>query len=130
MIDNKESIDVQEKTSWEEALEKESWIAPLVDIIETDENHILIANMPGVDKENIRIKIEDDSLIIMGRIEYNQVTINKYVLKETEGGNYYRKFNISDSVDEGRIEAKFEGGQLILTLPKHERVKPKTISIN
>jgi len=129
MVENKEMVEVKSGRSWDESLEKESWVAPLADIYETAEDYYLVANMPGSSKENIRIKLEDGSLIIMGRIEYDEVKGRKYVLKETEFGNYYRKFNIADSVDDSKIDASYENGQLVVKLPKHERVKPKTISI-
>ncbi len=129
MVENKEMVDVKTSRSWEESLEKESWVAPLADIHETADDYFLVANMPGSAKENIKIKLEEGSLVIMGRINYDEVKGRKYILKETESGNYYRKFKIAESIDESRIDASYENGQLIVKLPKHERVKPKTISI-
>ena len=130
MNDKKELVKVQEAGSWDEALEKEPWVAPLVDIYETDDNFYLVASMPGVSKENVKVKLEDGSLVMMGRIDYKEATNRKYVLQENDIGNYYRKFNVADSIDSSRIDAKFESGQLVVTLPKHERIKPKTIEIN
>jgi HSP20 family protein len=129
MIENKEKIVVNSGKSWDESLEKESWVAPLADIFETADEYFLVANMPGSSKDNIKIKLEEGCLIIMGRINYDVVKKRKYVLKETEFGNYYRKFNIAESIDDGKIDATFENGQLIVKLPKHERIKPKTIPI-
>ena len=129
MVENKEMVEVHTGKSWEESLEKESWVAPLADIYETKDDYFLVANMPGSAKYNIKIKLEEGSLIIMGRINYDEVKHRKYVLKETEFGNYYRKFNLAESIDDTKIDAEFENGQLIVKLPKHERVKPKTISI-
>lgn len=128
---NKEVVNTAEQKSdnWEELFEKESWVAPLVNIYETEEGYNLIANMPGVSRDNVKIKLEDGDLVIMGKIEYNNQMNKKYLLNETEIGNYYRKFKISETIDEGKIEAKLENGQLIIDLPKHERVKPKTIEI-
>jgi len=130
MTENKAVVKIKDENGWDEALEKESWVAPLVDIYETDDNFYLNANMAGVTRDNIKIEMEDGRLVLMGRIDYDEKLNRKYVLKETETGNYYRKFNISDSIDESKIDAKFENGQLILTLPKQERIKPKTIEIN
>ncbi len=130
MTDNKELVDVKEKNSWEEALEKEAWVAPLVDIYETGEDYRLIAYMPGVSKENTQIKLEDGDLVIMGRINYEEANGRKYIMKETETANYYRKFKISDGIDESKIDAKLENGELNVTLPKHDRVKPRTIDID
>ncbi|KUG24902.1 hypothetical protein ASZ90_005280 [hydrocarbon metagenome] len=66
----------------------------------------------------------------MGRINYNEAVNRKYILNEYTIGNYYRKFKISDSIDNSKIEARFENGVLTVKLPKHDRVKPRTIEIN
>jgi HSP20 family protein len=129
MTDNKEMVEVKNKLSWDEALEKEPWVAPLVDIYETADNYFLTANMPGVSKEDIKIKLEDGHLVLMGRTNYEEATNRKYVLKELEAGNFYRRFKISDGIDESKIDAKLENGILNVVLPKHERLKPKTIEI-
>lgn len=129
MAENKDKIAVSSGKSWDESLEKESWVAPLADIHETADEYFLIANMPGSSKDNIKIKLEDGCLIIMGRINYDAVKKRKYVLKETEFGNYYRKFNVAEGIDEGKIDASYDNGQLIVKLPKNERIKPKTIPI-
>jgi len=129
MAEVKEMQEVKTQKSWEEALENESWVAPLVDIYETDDEFFLNAYIPGVKKENLKIKLEDGHLVIMGRIDYDEAVNRKYVLKETEIGNFYRRFKISDSIDESKIDAKLENGVLEVRLPKHERVKPKTIEI-
>mgnify|MGYP001312246002 CR=1 FL=1 len=130
MAEVKEMQEVKTQKSWEEALENESWVAPLVDIYETDDEFFLNAYIPGVKKENLKIKLEDNHLVIMGRIDnYDEAVNRKYVLKETEVGNFYRRFKISDSIDESKIDAKLENGVLEIRLPKHERVKPRTIEI-
>ncbi len=130
MTDEKAMVKVEEKSSWDAAFENESWVAPKTNIYETSENYFLTIAMPGVSKKNIKVKIEKDSLLVMGRIDYETISTRKYILQENEVGNFYRKFNISDSVDSSKIEAQFENGELIVTLPKHERVKPKHIIIN
>lgn len=124
-----ETIDVKNKSSWDEALENESWITPLIDIFENEDEFVLVANMPGVSKENVRIKLEEGSLVLMGRIDFKNTVDRKYIMNENEFGNYYRKFNLSENVDDSRIEAQLENGQLIVKLPKHDRVKPKNIEI-
>ncbi|MDP3582364.1 MAG: Hsp20/alpha crystallin family protein [Ignavibacteria bacterium] len=129
MSEVKEKVDVTNKISWDEALERESWIAPLVDIYETKDDYYLSAQMPGVNKEDVKIKLVEGNLVIMGRIDYELNVNNRYVLKETEIGNFYRRFKISDSVDETKIDAKLENGVLNVKLPKHDRLKPKTIEI-
>lgn len=128
MPENKETT--SEVKTWEEALEQESWIAPFINIYETTDDFILTASMPGVIKDNVKTKLEDGNLVIMGKVDFEKLNSHKYILKEIETSHYFRKFKISDSIDASKIEGNFENGQLILTLPKHERVKPKTIMID
>jgi len=130
MTDTKELVKVDNNSSWDEALENESWIAPMVNIYETDEEFNMTAFMPDVDRNNLKIKLEEGSLIIMGRINYEEAVNRKYILNEYAVGNYFRKFKISDTIDNNKIEAKFENGVLSVKLPKHDRVKPRTIEIN
>jgi HSP20 family protein len=132
MTEIKENVNVEEKnqSQFEELLEMQDSIVPLTDIYETEDNFVLTANLPGVSKENVQLKLEDGSLTIFGKINYEEISRRKYVLNENVLGNYYRKFKLSDSIDGTKIEARFENGQLVVTLPKHERVKPKTISVN
>jgi HSP20 family protein len=129
MKDNNQLVNVETKENINEILEKESVIAPLVDIYENENEFILIASMPGVTKENVHLKYEEDSLLLFGRVNYDELTKRRYILNEHGVGNYYRKFRISDAIDETKIDARYESGQLMVTLPKHERVKPKSINI-
>ena len=132
MSDNKNVLNVEEKKEtqdWETVLENESTVAPFVDIYETEDDFAIIANMPGVTKENVKLKLEEEALTIFGKINYDEAVNRKYILNENAVGNYYRKFRISNSIDETKISAKFENGQLVVNLPKHDRLKPRTINI-
>jgi HSP20 family protein len=130
MSDNKDLVAVKDKEqNWEEVLETEAVVAPFVDIYETDDDFVLMAGMPGVSRDNVKLKLEEGSLSIFGKVNYDELKNRKYILNENEVGNYYRKFRISNSVDESKIEARFDNGQLIVNLPKHDRIKPRTIEI-
>jgi HSP20 family protein len=127
---NNETVEVkEEKQSWEDLLTNEGSYAPLVDIYETNEEFVLTADMPGVKKEDVNLKIEEGSMLIFGKIDYQEILNRKFILKEKETGHFFRRFKISDTIDETKVSAKFENGQLVVTLPKHDRVKPRTISI-
>lgn len=128
MSETKEMVKVQDN-SWEQALEKEAWIAPLVDVFETEDDYYLLTPMPGVIKENVKIKLEDNTLVIMGRIDFDQAVNRNYIIKETETGNYYRRFKLSDAIEQSKIEASLENGILTVRLPKHEYAKPRSIEI-
>ena len=130
MTDNKDIVTVKEtEQNWEETLETEAVVAPFVDVYETENDFHLVANMPGVTRDNVKIKLEEESLAILGKVNYKELKNKKYILNENEVGNYYRKFRISNGVDETKIEARFENGQLTVKLPKHDRIKPRTIEI-
>jgi HSP20 family protein len=131
MSDNKEIIAVKalNNNSIDEILRSENNVQPLTDIYENTDEYILIANMPGVSRSEIHVKVIDESLIVFGRINYNEVVNKDYILNESEIGNYFRKFKISDSIDKTRISAKYDNGQLFVNLPKNEKIKPRTIDI-
>src|SRR3989304_7091940 len=117
MTDNKDIVTVKDKEqNWEEVLETESVVAPFVDVYETDDDFHLVANMPGVARDDVKLKLEEGSLSIFGKVNYVELKNRKYILNENEVGNYYRKFRISKSIDESKIEAHFENGQLTVKL--------------
>ncbi len=131
MTENKETLDVkeQENVSLKEIFEKEAVFAPYVNIYETSDDFVLVANMPGVSKDDVKLKLEEGALTIFGKINYDEAVNRKYILNESGVGNYFRKFKISNSIDESKIDAKYENGQLVVTLPKHDRIKPRAINV-
>lgn len=132
MNDSKEIISVEETNSQsiDELLRTENYISPLVDIFEMPDEFVLTANMPGISRKNIQVKIDDKSLVLFGRIDYAESVNKKYILNENEIGNYYRQFNISAAIDETKIEAKYDNGKLVVRLPKHDKAKLRTINID
>lgn len=101
MGSGRELIEIKENKSIEEILQEEINFEPYTDIYETDYEYFLVANMPGVSRSGIRVKIENESLIIFGKVNINDLSGRKYILKETETGNYYRKFRISENIETG-----------------------------
>jgi len=132
MDENKEIISVEETNnqSIDELLRTENYITPLVDIFEMPDSFVLTANMTGISRKNIQVKVDNKSLVLFGRINYAESVNKKYILNENEIGNYYRQFNISDAIDETKIEAKYDNGKLVVRLPKHDKAKLRTINID
>ncbi len=130
-MENKEMIPVKEEKNnlIKELLETQNYVSPLVNIYETDNEFVLSADMPGVVRKDVKVKVEKDLLILFGQIDYANEINKNYILNEQELGNYYRTFRISDSVDQSNIEAKYDNGKLVVNLPKNEKVKPRTINI-
>ncbi len=128
MTENKEMVKVEEQNSWEETFENEKWMCPAVNVHETEDDYVLVANMPGVSKENVKIKVADDRLILMGKSERSEFD-GRYILRESGEANYYRTFRLLEGIDQEKINAEFANGQLTVKLAKHERVKPREIKI-
>jgi HSP20 family molecular chaperone IbpA len=131
MSDNKEIIAVKAFNNYsiEEILRTQNNILPSADIYENADEFVLIANMPGVVRSEVQVKVIEESLIVFGKINYDETVNRNYILNENELGNYFRKFKISDSIDKTKISAKYDNGQLIVHLPKSEKTKPRTIDI-
>lgn len=131
MTASRELINIKDNRTgeWEETFFSGKCITPFVDIYETDDEYVMTVGLPGVRRDNVKVKMENESLMIFGRIDYDEIINRKYVLNETEKGNFFRRFNISESIDKSKIEAMYENGQLTLILPKNENVKPRNIEI-
>ncbi len=131
MLDNNVNTAAEEKTktSWESVMETEVSYTPEVNIYENNDEFVLIANTPGIAKEGMHVKCEEDNLTIFGKSNFKKSSDDKFILKETDHGNFYRRFKISDGIDSEKISATYENGQLTVVLPKYDRIKPRTINI-
>ncbi len=113
----------------EEEYENAVW-APLTDIAEDDNNYYLHADLPGVQKKDLKISFKDGQLTISGE-RINEVKEDKktYHRVERSYGKYYRAFNLPEKIVADKIEAKFQDGQLNVTIPKAEEAKPRLLDI-
>jgi len=102
---------------------------PKVDIYETKEAIILIADMPGVDEKSVDVVLDKNILTISGTAEPLSFKDYSIAYSEYDVGDYQRAFTISDEVDKGKIEATVKNGVLRLTLHKAEKVKARKIAI-
>lgn len=103
---------------------------PAVDIYEDDTSVTLIAEMPGISKNGVEVKLDDGNLSIVGSTpNNNEMEGRAILLQEFDTGNYLRKFTLSETIDQDRIEALMADGILKLVLPKIQPAKPKKIEI-
>ena len=103
---------------------------PEVDIFETDREITILADMPGVAADGVKIDLRDGVLTLQGDIKPWEDAGESDVLVEFEIGKYYRRFTLSNAVDQERIEAKLEDGVLRLSLPKSEKAMPRKIAVS
>jgi HSP20 family protein len=104
------------------------FVAPDVNIYETDDGYVLQAEMPGVTKEGLEITLEGNALTFVGRRSEETVPGNP-LYRESRGTNYRRVFELDPAIDTAKISAEMRQGMLTLKLPKAERVKPRKIEI-
>jgi len=101
---------------------------PRVDILETDEELFLYADMPGVKPAELDVRFENGELILYGRCPPRQDG-NSYLLCEYGVGDFHRTFSISEDIDADKISAELKNGVLTVRLPKTENVKPRRIQV-
>ena len=104
-----------------------NWM-PAANIVEKGKEFKIDLSIPGMKKEEIHVKVEDDMLTITGEHkEENREEKNNFTRKEFHYGSFKRSFRLPSEVKEDSIEAKFDNGLLMLKIPKSEMAieKPK-----
>lgn len=106
---------------------KERHLRPPVDIYETAEGLVLMADLPGVAKEDLRVDVDGDQLTISGKASH--VAPGDPIYREYELANFYRQFELNEEIGREKITAELKHGVLTLNLPKAEKAKPKQIEV-
>ena len=112
-----------------EEFENAVWM-PMTDILEDDNQYYLNIDLPGIKKEDVKINYSNGQLSISGERKQETVEKNtKFHRAERSYGKYYRSFTLPQKIKESEIDAEFKDGQLKISIPKSEEVKPKQIEI-
>ena len=101
---------------------------PRVDILETEQDVLLLADMPGVQPSDVDIRFENGELTIHGRRTASNVD-RKRTVWEYEPAHYHRAFRLTEDVAADKIEAELKNGVLRVRLPKAEAAKPRRIAV-
>jgi HSP20 family protein len=105
--------------------------APLVDIVENENEFLIKADLPEVDKKNVKVRVDNGILTISGeRMAEKEEKGKKLHRIERAYGSFTRSFTLPDGVDETRVAADFKDGLLMVHLPKDEKAKPRSIEVN
>jgi HSP20 family protein len=108
----------------------EAFSQPSVDLIQTDDEIIVKATLPGLDPDDLDIQITGDTLTLRGESKAEEeVKEAKYHLRERRYQSFSRSLRLPTTVVAEKAEAEMKNGVLTLTLPKAEEVKPKVISV-
>ena len=105
-------------------------LLPPVDIYEDENGFTLMADMPGVSKEQLVVRVTGDNLLIEGAASVPASGNMELVYGEVQTPNYRRSFTLSRELDTGRIEAKLNNGVLHLRIPKAEQARPRRIEVS
>lgn len=99
---------------------------PFIDLIETDKEVIATAEMPGLEKQDIKINVSEDRLEISAETKREEKKEEKgYIYRERRSGSYYRAITLPSPVDSDKSKASYKNGVLEIKMPKTE-IKKKT----
>ena len=106
--------------------------APAVDIFETEHELVVRADLPGVNPQDLDIRVENNILTIRGerKFDSNKANEENYLRVERAYGPFSRSFSLANSVKSDAIKADYQNGVLTLSIPKREEAKPKLIKVN
>jgi len=129
---NQQEVQVREK---QEVEKKQEGTIPgrvfvaVADIFETDQALTVVLEMPGVNKDSVDVRVENDLLSVEGRVDFSNYAGLQPVYTEYNVGNYARGFQLSSKIEQDAISAELKDGVMTLVLPKAEKAKPRKIEV-
>ena len=112
---------------------RDGWSAstPAVDMYQTDDEIVVRASLPGIKADEMQINITGDVLTLKGEVKHEEEKNDKtWHIREQRWGSFQRSVALPTNVVSDKAKAEFENGILIITLPKAQEVRPKTITVN
>lgn len=119
----------KELVSKEEKTVPGRYYIPYADIFETDDALTVVMEIPGVEKKDLNVALENDVLRVDGKLDFSKYDGMEPVYTEYNIGHYTRSFTLSNKIDQAGISAQLDDGVLTLTLPKAKEAQPRRISI-
>ena len=104
-------------------------MVPAVDVLENEAGIIVKADLPGVAREGLNIRVDGETLTIEGQVNLGDVQALEPVYAEIRTAQYKRSFVLSRDLDTSKIDATMKNGVLTLTVPKLEQAKPRRIAV-
>jgi HSP20 family molecular chaperone IbpA len=103
---------------------------PTVDIFEDESAISVLADMPGVKAQDLRIDLRENVLTLSAHVNAPESPSETFALREFESGSFFRQFTLSEVIDQAKIDARLTNGVLRLQLPKLEKAKPRQITVS
>lgn len=129
-MSTKDNQEIHKQPTKEEKTVAGRYYQPYTDIVENKQDLIVTMDMPGVKKDNVTVKLENNVLEIEGSIDYSPYKGMRPVFTEYNVGHYHRSFSVSNTIDTNNIEARLTDGVLTLTLPKAPEAQPRQITVS
>jgi HSP20 family protein len=109
---------------------RDGWSVPAIDMYQTDDEIVLKASIPGFKADDVQISVTGEILTLRGEMKHEDEQKDKsWHVREQRWGSFERSVALPTEVVADQAKAEFENGILIVTLPKAEEVKPKTITV-
>jgi HSP20 family molecular chaperone IbpA len=127
-----QALEVQEKkelVSREEKTVPLRYYVPNTDIYETDDAITVVMEMPGVEKKDLQVNLENDTVRVEGRVDFSKYEGMQPLYTEYNVGHFARAFSLSSKIDQQQIAAQLDDGVLTLTLKKAKEALPRRIPI-
>lgn len=105
------------------------FVVPPVDVFEDDAGITLLADMPGVSRDRLGVRVDGDNLLVEATAATVEPNDMQLVYGEAQFASYRRQFTLSRELDASRIEATLKDGVLKLAIPKQEEAKPRRIEV-
>lgn len=105
----------------------EGYARPAVDIYESADALVLMADLPGVIKESLEVHVEDAVLTIQAKASH--AAPGDLIYREYDLSGFFREFQLNDEIDKQKVSAELKSGVLTLYLPKKEKAKPRQIEV-
>lgn len=102
---------------------------PPIDIFETPDGLVLLADLPGVTLESLELQVQDNKLTLFGKVKPDLPSDARLIHQEYTVGHFLRSFILSDEVDHDRIAAKLNQGVLEVVLPQLRKSEPRRIQV-
>lgn len=127
-----QELSVQQKkelASKEESTVPARYYVPYTDIYETEDGLTVVMEVPGVEKKDLKVDIEDDVLRVEAQIDFKKYEGLDPVYTEYNVGHFRRSFTLGSKVDRDKITAQLDDGVLTLALKKTKEAQPRSIAI-
>jgi len=128
-----QALEVQQKrelATKEEKTVPARYFVPNTDIYETEDALVVVMEIPGVQKKDLEVQIEDDVVKVEGRIDFSNYDRLDPLYTEYNVGHFARAFSLSSKIDRQQIGAQLDEGVLTLTLKKSAEAMPRRIAVN